>query len=381
MEKIVLYYGPNIGFKKYIQEETDESDITTTLSSVVRKIDEFKNIFKFISENPDESKIQDIQLIRVGNLISSSDEYAGIQEHAILNFEILLSKLEIKNIYFQNPPKHISDIFNASYPDITEIEKYCYVPIDERKIYTIHENFDKRIIGQPKAKKSLLRSLVRLTYQKNKKPLVILFYGPSGVGKTETAKYLAEILGGQLFRKQFSMFQNNDYIYYLFGGEHSKNSFAKEILEREANVLLLDEFDKVNPLFHSAFYQLFDEGIFEDQNYKVNVGDAVIICTSNYLDEDEIKKQLGDPIYSRIEACIKFDSLSTDSLKGIIEQEIEFEWKKLRQVDKKKIDKNEVKSHFCNHLSKFSNVRIIKSSINLAISEKILERIIERKGK
>ena len=39
----------------------------------------------------------------------------------------------------------------------------------------------------------------------------LMFYGPSGVGKTETAKFLSEILGGQLLYKQFSMFQNNEF--------------------------------------------------------------------------------------------------------------------------------------------------------------------------
>jgi ATP-dependent Clp protease ATP-binding subunit ClpA len=312
MDEIILYYGPKKGFEDYITKRIDEPDNNTNLSLAVRKIDESGRIFKVKSENSNESETQENSLIYVGNLISFSDEYAGIREHAILNFETLLSKLEIDNIYFQNPPKHISEVIEARYNDITSTVNYEYKQINEEKIFTIYSNFDTKIIGQSKTKKSLLRSLVRLTYQKEKKPLVIIFYGPSGVGKTETAKFLAEILEGKLFRKQLSMFQNYEYMDYLFGGEHSRNSFAKEILERETNVLLLDEFDKVNPLFHSAFYQLFDEGIFEDQNYNVHVGSAIIICTSNYSNEDEIKKHLGDPIYSRIEACIKFDFLSNE---------------------------------------------------------------------
>ncbi|WFN37908.1 AAA family ATPase [Methanomicrobium antiquum] len=63
----------------------------------------------------------------------------------------------------------------------------------------------------------MLKVLTLLTYGKVEKTLVILFYGPSGVGKTETAKYLAEILGGELYRKEFSMFQGNEYLSFLFG--------------------------------------------------------------------------------------------------------------------------------------------------------------------
>lgn len=66
----------------------------------------------------------------------------------------------------------------------------------------------------------------------------------------------------------------------------------------ESNIILLDEFDKANPIFHSAFYQLFDEGIYEDQNYKVNLNYAIIACTSNYKTENKIKEQLGIPIFN-----------------------------------------------------------------------------------
>ena len=121
------------------------------------------------------------------------------------------------------------------------------------------------------------------------KPVVLLFYGKSGIGKTETAKYLAQIIGEPIFRKQFSMYQNNQFATYLFGGAHYEKSFAKDLLDRKSNVLLLDEFDKAHPSFHSAFYQLFDEGIYEDQNYYLTLKKSIIICTSNYTDLKDIE--------------------------------------------------------------------------------------------
>jgi ATP-dependent Clp protease ATP-binding subunit ClpA len=185
-------------------------------------------------------------------------------------------------------------------------------------------------------------------------------------------------MGGKLFRKQFSMFQNNDYVTYLFGGEHSENSFAKEVLEREANVLLLDEFDKVNPIFHSAFYQLFDEGIFEDNNYSIDAGGAIIICTSNYLSEEEIKNKLGEPIYSRFETCIKYDELSPESVKKIIKICIEREWNNLSPEDKYLIDKETIEKGFNKHSSKITNARMVDNTVKQVISDKILDRIISQ---
>ena len=109
------------------------------------------------------------------------------------------------------------------------------------------------------------------------------------------------------------MYQNGEFANYLFGGRYNEKSFAKDLLGRDSNVILLDEFDKANSIFHSAFYQLFDEGIYEDQNYKVDVKHGIIICTSNYLSIDEVKEKLGAPIYNRFDAVIKFDELSDDA--------------------------------------------------------------------
>lgn len=378
MDKILIYYGPKTEFDKLLVRNDVNDENQMTLSKAVRLIDESSR--KFVLTQPTQPIPVNPPLI-VKNLVSFSDEYASIKMHAILNFDNLFSNFTIDNIFLHNPPQLIANKMQKAFPDITQIEKYQYKQIDENKIREINSNFDAKIIGQPRAKRSLLRALVHLTNGKQKKPAVILFYGPSGVGKTETAKYLAEVMGGKLFRKQFSMFQNNDYVTYLFGGEHSENSFAKEVLEREANVLLLDEFDKVNPIFHSAFYQLFDEGIFEDNNYSIDAGGAIIICTSNYLSEEEIKNKLGEPIYSRFETCIKYDELSPESVKKIIKICIEREWKTLSPKDKKLIDKATIEKDFNKYLYKITNARMVDNLVKQVISDKILDRIISKRSK
>lgn len=77
-----------------------------------------------------------------------------------------------------------------------------------------------------------------------------------------------------------------------------------------------------NSQYHSAFYQLFDEGIYEDHNYKVTVDKAIIVCTSNHKTVDEVKENLGLPIYNRFDPIIKFDELSNEA-KKIAELEIQ----------------------------------------------------------
>jgi hypothetical protein len=89
---------------------------------------------------------------------------------------------------------------------------------------------------------------------------------------------------------------------------------SKELLERDpTSSFLFDEFDKPDPVFHSAFYQLFDEGIFEDKNYFVS-------CTRhhhlhlNYASAQEALEKLGPPYFLRFDAVIGFAPLSARSV-------------------------------------------------------------------
>ncbi len=102
---------------------------------------------------------------------------------------------------------------------------------------------------------------------------------------------------------------------------------------------MLHEFDKANPVFHSAFYQLFDEGVYEDQNYKVNLDYAIIICTSNYKTESEIKEQLGTPIFNRFDAVIHFEDLSDEAKEKIARNFIQETIEKYKE-DTIKMDEN-----------------------------------------
>lgn len=71
------------------------------------------------------------------------------------------------------------------------------------------------------------------------------------------------------------------------------------MMSQESNVILIDEFDKVNPSFYNAFYELFDGGRYVDTNYDVNLGQTIFLLTYNFRSEDEIKKILGPAMFSR----------------------------------------------------------------------------------
>lgn len=268
----------------------------------------------------------------------------------------------------------MEDILRFYGEEIVEIKYYNYPNITKENILDFNSKFEEYVIGQPKVKNDLLSILYNVYKGKNKgKPVVLMFYGASGVGKTETDKYLSDLLGGNLFRKQLSMFQGNEFIGYLFGGKHNESSFTKDILERKSNIILLDEFDKANPVFHSAFYQVFDETEYEDKNYKVNLNNTIIICTSNYKDPNDIRKKLGDPIFYRFDKIIEFSDLDIPSKKKIIEKIVDEEYDNLDEKEKENLNLEDLKENYLKYADRFENYRHTQALIKDDINKKLVE--------
>lgn len=372
MKNIVIYYGPKKGFKKAIPADN------VSLSEIVSEHDNRIKVIKHVLVKEGE-EAEELPVIkkRYENVVAYSEQYAGITESAVQSFLSVLDSYEINNLYLQNPPLQIKIQLQQTYPNIVTEKHFSYKKLTKKMILEINETFDDIIIGQQKVKSRLLAALYPLLQKDNKqKPIVIMLYGKSGVGKTETAKLISKILGQPLFRKQFSMFHSGEFQEYLFGGSHSQASFARDLLERESNVLLLDEFDKPHPVFHSAFYQLFDEGIFEDKNYQLSLYNSIIICTSNYLTEEEIRQNLGDPIFYRFDKFIKFDDLSIASICKIIDLQIENKYSKLSKEEKDKVDIEYIASRIKGVAKNIQNVRQISKIVEEYISMQLVNSLI-----
>lgn len=368
MRKIVIHFGSDANFNSLI----NGVDTYFSISDVLKHIG--KETISIEGVSPKETT----QPLQIENLVVHTDDYGGIKEWAILGvsnnvFESPL--IDIQNIYLNNPPMKLYEDVKKSYPDIIE-EKHTERPsLNLDILKNISADYSNEIIGQPNVLIKLLTALYSLLNPQRKKPVTLLFLGDSGIGKTETAKFINSKFTGEMLRVQFSMQQTGEAYKYIFGAEHGEDSFARELIRRESNVILLDEFDKVNSLFYNAFYQMFDEGLFVDKNYCVNVEKCIIICTSNFMSEEEAEKCLGTPIYSRFSKVIKFDPISTEDKIKIAERTYAHIFAQLSVEDQKLIAENTVLQFYISHLQQgfYQNMRTLKNDIEDSLNYEILK--------
>ena len=370
-QKIVFYYGPKSGFRRHLPKRLPITTISELAIYSDRKMRE--HTFKIQSarrgaENPEK----EAERLQVPCLVAFSEQYASISESAINSFLSFIGQFDVGSIYLQNPPMHVVSQFESLHSRVKTI-RYDYRTLDFDCLRRINREYDGVIIGQPEVKEKLLKALYPLASGSSEKPAVLLFYGPTGVGKSETAKYLSDVMGQTLLRRQFSMFHSNEFSSYLFGGRHTGNCLAKDLMERESNVILFDEFDKPNPVIHSAFYQVFDEGIYEDRNYRADARRALIICTSNYASAEEARERLGAPIFARFDSVIEFKPLSEETQREILRKRIREATAALSEEERKHVDEEAVAASLAGTLDGENGARGIEHAVKDKISEELLK--------
>lgn len=301
-------------------------DAELTVFSEYDDVDTFLELVK-LSDTAKQSRYTFDQ--HAEKLIIKNNDYHGIVDAAHDRLGPLIEDLTTDDaeIYIHNPPRvlkeYLEDQYMRSLIELDIKSESYEINRDSTMFVENIKSISSNLFGQHTAIEEISKSLWYLTTVKREKPYVIMLYGNSSLGKTELVREISKkFFGGKCLEKHLSMFKNNNYSEYFFGDAPNRKSLGFDLLERESNLIFFDELDKCPEYFFSAFYTLFDNVQFKDANYDVDVSGIVIILTSNYQSEDEMKRQLGLPIFYRIDKMIHFDDFGCDTIYAIVKNEI-----------------------------------------------------------
>jgi len=234
----------------------------------------------------------------------------GEEEAAALRAELDGLKSELAALQGENPLVQ----YEVNGQTVAEvISAWTGIPVgrmvaDEiQTVLTLDEKLRQRVIGQDHALQAVAQRIQtsRANLDNPARPVgVFLFAGPSGVGKTETALALSEVLyGGErnLITINMSEYQEAHTVSSLKGsppgyvGYGEGGVLTEAVRRRPYSVVLLDEVEKAHPDVMELFFQVFDKGLLEDgEGRQIDFKNTVILLTSN-IGSDTIMKLCADP--------------------------------------------------------------------------------------
>jgi ATP-dependent Clp protease ATP-binding subunit ClpB len=240
--------------------------------------------------------------------------------------------------------------------DIADVvSKWTKVPVSKMlegevaKLLQMEQRLRERVVGQEEAIGSIANTVraARAGLQDPNRPLgSFLFLGPTGVGKTETARALAEFLFDDeqaLVRIDMSEYQEKHTVSRLIGappgyvGYDEAGQLTEAVRRRPYSVVLFDEVEKAHPEVLNVLLQLLDDGRLTDaQGRTVDFRNTIVIMTSNLgsqwitergLSEDEIRERVMDAVrthfrpelINRIDEIVIFHALGLEQIQRIVE--------------------------------------------------------------
>jgi ATP-dependent Clp protease ATP-binding subunit ClpB len=251
--------------------------------------------------------------------------------------------------------------------DIAEVvSSWTHIPVsrlqegEREKLVKLEEHLHQRVVGQDEALKAVSNAVrrARAGLQDPNRPIgSFLFLGPTGVGKTELSRALAEFLfddENAMIRIDMSEYMEKHTVARLIGappgyvGYEEGGQLSEAVRRKPYSVVLFDEIEKAHPDVFNVLLQVLDDGrITDGQGRTVDFKNTVIIMTSNigsqYITGDESKEarsrlvmdalraHFRPEFLNRVDEIIIFDRLTEDDLKKIVEIQLRRLTKRLEQ--------------------------------------------------
>ena len=251
--------------------------------------------------------------------------------------------------------------------DIAEVvSSWTHIPVsrlqegEREKLVKLEQHLHQRVVGQDEAIKAVANAVrrARAGLQDPNRPIgSFIFLGPTGVGKTELSRALAEFLfddENAMIRIDMSEYMEKHTVARLIGappgyiGYEEGGQLSEAVRRKPYSVVLFDEIEKAHPDVFNVLLQVLDDGrITDGQGRTVDFKNTVIIMTSNigsqYITEEESKEarsrlvmdalraHFRPEFLNRVDEIIIFDRLTEDDLKKIVEIQLRRLTKRLEQ--------------------------------------------------
>jgi ATP-dependent Clp protease ATP-binding subunit ClpB len=203
------------------------------------------------------------------------------------------------------------------------------------KLIHMEERLHQRVVGQGQAVEAVANALrrARSGLQDPDRPIgSFIFLGPTGVGKTELARALAEFMFDDeraMVRLDMSEYQERHTVARLVGappgyvGYDEGGQLTEAVRRRPYTVLLLDEVEKAHTEVFDVLLQVLDDGRLTDgQGRTVDFRNTVVIMTSNIRSSNELRDRFRPEFLNRVDEVVTFDALTKEQLAEIVELQL-----------------------------------------------------------